>query len=80
MIADSLNMLRLTNLGLSVGLSVSFSLYFYIYIMGRVFATGSGNLGWIPVQVKPKTENIVFDDFSIIRYGSCVSGAIQGKE
>ena len=52
--------------------------------MVRVFANGPGNQGSIPGQVIPKTQKWylmpLYLTLSIIRYGSRVSGAIQGKK
>ena len=52
--------------------------------MVKMFANGLGDLGSNPIQVIPKTQKMVLDasllTLSIIRYGSRVSGAIQGNE
>ena len=51
--------------------------------MVGLFANGPGDWGSIPGRVISKTQKMVLDVSllsSIIRYGSMVSGAIQGKE
>ena len=51
--------------------------------MVKVFANGTGDRGSVPDRVIPKTQKWYLmptcSTLSIIRYGSRVSGAIQGK-
>ena len=47
--------------------------------MVRVFASGPGDQDSIPGQVIPKTQKWYLI-YSIIRYGSRVSGTIQERE
>ena len=59
----------------------------YIYktsLVGKVFTNGLGDWGSIPGRDIPKTHKWYLMPpclaLSIIRYGSRVSGAVQGKE
>ena len=74
---------------LSFELTVKITIYIYIYIympigiMVSVFAKGPEKWGLITVRVIPKALKMVLDASlldSIIRYGSRLGEAIQGKE
>ena len=51
-----------------------------IGLVGRVFASGSGDLGSIPGRVIPKTFKMVLDTYLLNTQQYKVSGAILGKE